>query len=64
MRRCIELAQKGLGLSRPNPSVGCVIVWQGQVIGEGFTSAYGGAHAEVNAIHAVADKSLLSQAAL
>tara|TARA_B110000967_G_scaffold121822_1_gene124437 strand:- start:16811 stop:17851 length:1041 start_codon:yes stop_codon:yes gene_type:complete len=64
MRRCIELAQKGLGLSRPNPSVGCVIVWQGQVIGEGFTSAYGGAHAEVNAIHTVADKSLLSQATL
>ena len=64
MRRCIELAQKGLGLSRPNPSVGCVIVWQGQVIGEGFTSAYGGAHAEVNAIRAVADKSLLSQATL
>ncbi len=64
MRRCIELAQKGLGLSRPNPSVGCVIVWQGQLIGEGFTSAYGGAHAEVNAIRAVADKSLLSQATL
>jgi diaminohydroxyphosphoribosylaminopyrimidine deaminase/5-amino-6-(5-phosphoribosylamino)uracil reductase len=64
MRRCIELAQNGLGLSRPNPSVGCVIVWRDQLIGEGCTSAYGGAHAEVNAINAVTDKSLLSQATL
>lgn len=34
----------------PNPSVGAVVVHDGQIIGEGYTSAYGGAHAEVNAI--------------
>ena len=44
--------------------VGCVIVQANTVIGEGFTSEYGGNHAEVNAIHSVKDKSLLKQATL
>jgi diaminohydroxyphosphoribosylaminopyrimidine deaminase/5-amino-6-(5-phosphoribosylamino)uracil reductase len=44
--------------------VGCVIVYKDQIIGEGFTSAYGGNHAEVNAIQAVKDKSLLPNATL
>ena len=64
MQRCIILAQKGLGIARPNPSVGCVIVHQNKIIGEGFTSAYGGAHAEVNAIKSVKNKKLLSQSIL
>jgi len=55
MQRCIELAHKGLGLSAPNPSVGAVLVHKDSIIGEGFTSPYGGNHAEVNCIHSVKD---------
>lgn len=62
--RCLEIAKNGLGITRPNPMVGSVIVHKNQIIGEGFTSAYGGAHAEVNAIHAVKNKALLKQATL
>ncbi|MBT8310997.1 MAG: bifunctional diaminohydroxyphosphoribosylaminopyrimidine deaminase/5-amino-6-(5-phosphoribosylamino)uracil reductase RibD [Flavobacteriaceae bacterium] len=64
MQRCLQLAASGLGTTRPNPSVGCVIVHKDRIIGEGFTSPYGGAHAEVNAIESVVDKSLLKQAKL
>lgn len=53
-----------MGTTAPNPMVGAVIVYNEKIIGEGFTSAYGGAHAEVNAINAVADKSLLRSATL
>jgi diaminohydroxyphosphoribosylaminopyrimidine deaminase/5-amino-6-(5-phosphoribosylamino)uracil reductase len=62
--RCIELGEKGLGTTAPNPMVGCVIVHEGKIIGEGYTSPYGGPHAEVNAIHSVKDKSLLPKATL
>ncbi|WP_127141673.1 bifunctional diaminohydroxyphosphoribosylaminopyrimidine deaminase/5-amino-6-(5-phosphoribosylamino)uracil reductase RibD [Flagellimonas marinaquae] len=62
--RCIELAKKGLGTTAPNPMVGCVIVHQNTIIGEGFTDPYGGSHAEVNAINSVADKELLKEASL
>lgn len=62
--RCIEIAKNALGSSRPNPMVGCVIVHNNKIIGEGYTSPYGGNHAEVNAIHAVKDKSLLKEATL
>lgn len=44
--------------------VGAVIVYNNSIIGEGYTSAYGGNHAEVNAINAVTDKSLLKEATL
>lgn len=64
MLRCILLGQNGLGTTYPNPMVGCVIVHNQKIIGEGFTSAYGGNHAEVNAINSVSDKSLLEQATL
>lgn len=64
MSRCIELAKKGLGSTYPNPSVGCVIVYENKIIGEGFTCPYGGNHAEVNAIQSVAEKSLLSESSL
>ena len=58
------MAKNGLPQAMPNPSVGAVIVYENEIIGEGFTSAYGGAHAEVNAIHSVMDKSLLGKSTL
>lgn len=64
IKRCIEIAKNGLGTTRPNPMVGCVIVHQGTIIGEGFTSPYGGYHAEVNAIDSVSDKSVLNASTL
>ena len=54
-----EIGKNGLGTTRPNPMVGCVIVHKNKIIGEGFTSPYGSNHAEVNAIESVKDKSLL-----
>jgi len=51
MRRAVSLGERSQGLAEPNPCVGCVIVSAtGQLIGEGYTSAFGGAHAEVNAV--------------
>ncbi len=64
IKRCLELAKNGLGTTRPNPMVGCVVVCDGVIVGEGYTSAYGGNHAEVNAINAVVDKSLLVNSTL
>lgn len=64
MQRCIELAQNGAGSVSPNPMVGCVIVHNEIIIGEGWHQQFGQAHAEVNAIAAVKDKSLLSEATL
>jgi diaminohydroxyphosphoribosylaminopyrimidine deaminase/5-amino-6-(5-phosphoribosylamino)uracil reductase len=62
MHRAIELAALGKGHVSPNPMVGCVIVHQGSIIGEGYHQNYGEAHAEVNAINAVKDQSLLKEA--
>ena len=64
MLRCLQIAKNGLGTTAPNPMVGCVIVHDSKIIGEGFTSPYGGSHAEVNAINSVEDKSLLKEATL
>ncbi len=64
IQRCLQIAKNGLGSTRPNPMVGCVIVYENKIIGEGFTSPYGGDHAEVNAINSVKDKSLLKGATL
>ena len=64
MNRCIELAQKGALQVSPNPMVGCVIVYQGKIVGEGFHEKYGEAHAEVNAINSVANPELLSQSTM
>jgi len=50
MKRAFELAVLGRGKVAPNPLVGCVIVKNKKIIGEGFHQAYGAAHAEVNAI--------------
>lgn len=64
MQRCIELAQNGAGNVSPNPMVGAVVVCADKIIGEGYHQLYGEAHAEVNAIKAVKDKSLLSKATI
>ncbi|MBQ4914897.1 bifunctional diaminohydroxyphosphoribosylaminopyrimidine deaminase/5-amino-6-(5-phosphoribosylamino)uracil reductase RibD [Maribacter sp. MMG018] len=64
MRRCIQIATCGLGKTAPNPMVGAVIVYNNTIIGEGYTSPFGGAHAEVNAINSVKDKNLLKKATL
>ncbi|MEJ8757657.1 bifunctional diaminohydroxyphosphoribosylaminopyrimidine deaminase/5-amino-6-(5-phosphoribosylamino)uracil reductase RibD [Pontibacter sp. H259] len=61
MRRALELARLGSGYTAPNPMVGCVVVHNGQIIGEGWHQNYGGPHAEVNAIASVVDKSLLPE---
>jgi diaminohydroxyphosphoribosylaminopyrimidine deaminase/5-amino-6-(5-phosphoribosylamino)uracil reductase len=50
MKRSIELALRGTGRVSPNPRVGCVLVKNGEIIGEGWHQEYGGVHAEVNAI--------------
>lgn len=64
MQRCIELAKKGLGSTYPNPLVGSVIVANDVIIGEGWHKKAGEAHAEVNAISSVKDKSLLKNATI
>ncbi len=64
IKRCLQIGSNALGTTRPNPMVGCVIVHNNSIIGEGYTSAYGGNHAEVNAIQAVQNKSLLEKATL
>lgn len=60
MKRALLLAEKGRGEVAPNPMVGCVIVYEGRVIGEGYHQKYGGPHAEPNAVNAVENKELLA----
>lgn len=60
----MQIAKNGIGTTRPNPSVGAVIVYNNKIIAEGFTSNYGGNHAEVNAINSVKDVSILKQATI
>src|SRR5436190_645351 len=59
MLRALELAKLGQGAVSPNPMVGCVVVREGKIIGEGWHKKFGEPHAEVNAIASVKDKSLL-----
>ncbi len=56
MRRAIELAALGRFTTSPNPNVGCVIVKEGEIIGEGYHHHAGGPHAEVNALKMAGDK--------
>jgi len=51
MLRCIQLAQQGAGYTAPNPMVGAVLVYNDEIIGEGYHERYGEAHAEVNCIN-------------
>lgn len=62
--KCIRLARKGALDVSPNPMVGCVIVNDGEIIGEGYHKEYGKNHAEVNAINSVNDKSVLKNSIL
>ena len=64
MSRAVELAKLGMGQVAPNPMVGCVIVQNGMIIGEGYHRKYGEAHAEVNAIRSVKNPELLCQSTM
>ncbi|HEX2081770.1 MAG TPA: bifunctional diaminohydroxyphosphoribosylaminopyrimidine deaminase/5-amino-6-(5-phosphoribosylamino)uracil reductase RibD [Longimicrobium sp.] len=56
IRRAIELAWNGWGRVAPNPLVGCVIVRDGRVVGEGWHREYGQLHAEVEALRAAGEQ--------
>ena len=64
MDYAIQLAQKGKGYTSPNPMVGCVIVHNNTIIGQGWHQKAGAPHAEVNAIESVQEKELLKTATL
>ena len=64
MRRCIDLASKAEGMTYPNPMVGSVIVHEDKILGEGYHLRAGEAHAEVQAINSVTDKSKLTSSTL
>jgi diaminohydroxyphosphoribosylaminopyrimidine deaminase / 5-amino-6-(5-phosphoribosylamino)uracil reductase len=64
MKRCIHLAKLGQGNAAPNPLVGAVIVFNNKIIGEGYHEKYGEAHAEVNAVNSVKDKTLLAESTI
>lgn len=64
MQRCLQLAKNGLAAAMPNPSVGAVLVHEKQIIAEGYTSKYGGPHAEVNCLRSLQDKSKLKDSIL
>lgn len=55
MARALELAEKGRGYVEPNPMVGCVIVRDRQVVGEGWHQRFGGPHAEIMALTAAGE---------
>ncbi len=56
MAHALRLAERGRYTAHPNPMVGCVLVRDGQVVGEGWHKASGEAHAEINALHTAGDK--------
>lgn len=56
MARALELARRGEGAVEPNPQVGCVLVRDGQVVGEGWHRRFGGDHAEVEALRAAGEQ--------
>ncbi len=55
MARALQLAAHGLFTTRPNPRVGCVIVRDGRVVGEGWHERAGSPHAEIHALKAAGD---------
>ena len=56
MAHALRIAEHGLLTSAPNPAIGCVIVKEGLIIGEGFTQPPGGNHAEIQALHDAREK--------
>jgi diaminohydroxyphosphoribosylaminopyrimidine deaminase/5-amino-6-(5-phosphoribosylamino)uracil reductase len=61
MRRALDLASLGLGKVSPNPMVGCVVVHEDLIIGEGWHQEFGGPHAEVNALNTIQNADLLKE---
>ncbi len=61
MLRAMQLAELGMGKVSPNPLVGCVVVYDGRIIGEGWHKYYGGPHAEVYALQDLNDSKILSE---
>ena len=61
MHLALELAKKGKGKVSPNPMVGCVIVKEDTIIGQGYHMVYGGPHAEPNAVNSVQDKNDIAE---
>jgi diaminohydroxyphosphoribosylaminopyrimidine deaminase/5-amino-6-(5-phosphoribosylamino)uracil reductase len=55
MRRAVQLARKGVGKTSPNPAVGCVIVKDGLIVGEGWHKKAGTPHAEIHALRQAGD---------
>ncbi len=64
MKRALQLAAYGRQYVSPNPMVGCVVVKDQKIIGEGYHRKFGEAHAEVNAIHSVNDQEDLKDSTL
>jgi len=64
MQRAIDLALLGLSHVSPNPLVGCVIVYKGKIIGEGYHHRYGGPHAEIVALNSVTNREWLKEATM
>ena len=62
MQRALEIAAAAAGTTRPNPNVGCVIVRDGQVVGEGVTQPGGRPHAEAMALEAAGAKARRAEA--
>ncbi|MEP1094926.1 MAG: bifunctional diaminohydroxyphosphoribosylaminopyrimidine deaminase/5-amino-6-(5-phosphoribosylamino)uracil reductase RibD [Cyclobacteriaceae bacterium] len=61
MKRALELAELGRGYVSPNPMVGCVIVYENKIIGEGYHKRFGEAHAEVHALASVENQALIHE---
>jgi len=55
MKRALTLARKGIGRTSPNPAVGCVVVKDGTVVGEGWHHKAGSPHAEIHALNMAGD---------
>ncbi len=64
MRFCFRLAEKGIADVAPNPMVGAIVVYQGEIIGQGYHEKYGRPHAEPNAINSVKNQALLKESTL
>src|SRR5215471_17924867 len=56
LQSALELARKGVGMASPNPTVGCVIVNNGQIVGEGFHQFEWRDHAEIVALRTAGEK--------
>lgn len=56
MRRALSLAIRGTGSVSPNPMVGCVLVKDGVIVGEGYHRRFGGPHGEIEALESAKDR--------